>query len=676
MPTAINGIVIWILDSTVAITVVLLVGHALLRVARQPAARQRVAEWTLAGCVLAAIIGWLPGVPRFALGLLDASSVKVASVAGGRQDFDLGIVRSGVHHCAAAAMRGSTASAKPAESTTASGAAAGWKMPVSWCIVVAGLYLAGAAVMGLRLILGHLVLARLIRASRAPDERVTGLWKQLARDLRKPTRVLVSDRLPRPAAAGLFRTVILVPRRLCDPGQREELRAVLLHELGHIERRDTATWAVVSVLQILFFHHPLFWMLRHDLQLMQEYVADAYAARRIGSVELYVQQLLSVLRGDARPTLRLLPMLGAVRGRSDFYCRMERLLRDGDDVPAHCTRIFTLGTGLVLAALATGAAAFTLRSHPGPAHRGEVTSVVASERVEQRGVAYLLAHQDGTGGWLPQTGPGVTALTLKAMLQGGNSPEDPAVRRAVAFIESFRHGDGGFYRDVTPAYNTAIVISTLALLPGREYQEQIAGARRFLQAAQTTMSPASAFYATKGSQSLYDNSSTIEALRDSGLGTGDPAVQASLRRVVSGGVTFDRNERDDDAVLANYGAITYAGLKSMLYAGLKRDDPRVRSLVACVQAHYTLDVNPGERSARGQFYYYHTFAQALRAYGEPIITDRHGIAHDWRGELQSRLAALQEPDGSWINHRQAAWLEGDPILVTTYSVLALQETRK
>jgi squalene-hopene/tetraprenyl-beta-curcumene cyclase len=358
---------------------------------------------------------------------------------------------------------------------------------------------------------------------------------------------------------------------------------------------------------------------------------------------------------------------------------MERLLRQGADVPAHCTSTFTLWTGVVLALLATGAAAFTLRS---PAENSAINSLsrndgrVAIEQAEQRGLAYLQAHQDPSGGWLPQTGPGVTALALKALLQGGVKNSTPAARRAVAFIETFHHADGGFYRDVTPAYNTAIVMSTLALLPGEEYQRQLTAARGFLQATDRAASGPTTFYGAPSDQSLYDNSATIEALRDSGVGSGDSSMQASLHQVVSGGGVFDRNERDDDAILSNYGAITYAGLKSMLYAGLKKDDPRVRSLVKCIEANYTLDINPGEQSARGQFYYYHTFAQALRAYGEPTITDRRGTTHDWRGELRDRLSALQEPDGSWVNHKQAAWLEGDPILVTTYSVLALQETRK
>jgi squalene-hopene/tetraprenyl-beta-curcumene cyclase len=67
-------------------------------------------------------------------------------------------------------------------------------------------------------------------------------------------------------------------------------------------------------------------------------------------------------------------------------------------------------------------------------------------------------------------------------------------------------------------------------------------------------------------------------------------------------------------------------------------------------------------------------ARALHAYGEPIITDAQGHKHDWRVELTQKLATLQHPDGSFSGDQR--WMEGDPVLVTSYCVLALQEIRQ
>ena len=131
---------------------------------------------------------------------------------------------------------------------------------------------------------------------------------------------------------------------------------------------------------------------------------------------------------------------------------------------------------------------------------------------------------------------------------------------------------------------------------------------------------------------------------------------------------------DGKPQLRSYGSMTYAGFKSMLYAGLDRDDPRVKAAVAWIKRHYTLEENPnmpGRQSLEGVYYYYHVFARALEAWDRPIIVDDHGQAHQWRKELCARLLSLQRPDGSWINAADR-WYEGNPYLVTAYSVLAIQ----
>jgi squalene-hopene/tetraprenyl-beta-curcumene cyclase len=119
--------------------------------------------------------------------------------------------------------------------------------------------------------------------------------------------------------------------------------------------------------------------------------------------------------------------------------------------------------------------------------------------------------------------------------------------------------------------------------------------------------------------------------------------------------------------------MTYAGLKSMIFAGVSTDDPRVKAAVAWANQHYTVSENPG-MGAAGLYYYYHTFAKALSALGSPTVTDAEGKTHDWRAELIAALASKQQPDGSWINENNR-WLEGDPNLVTGYVLLTLNYCR-
>jgi squalene-hopene/tetraprenyl-beta-curcumene cyclase len=123
--------------------------------------------------------------------------------------------------------------------------------------------------------------------------------------------------------------------------------------------------------------------------------------------------------------------------------------------------------------------------------------------------------------------------------------------------------------------------------------------------------------------------------------------------------------------------MTYAMLKSYMYAGLKKDDPRVKAAWDWITKNWTLDENPGMRLAgpanaeNGLFYYYHTLARALNAYDEPVVPDAKGGKHDWRVELIEKLAALQKPEGGWAGEKK--WMEEKPILATAFAVLALQE---
>jgi squalene-hopene/tetraprenyl-beta-curcumene cyclase len=132
---------------------------------------------------------------------------------------------------------------------------------------------------------------------------------------------------------------------------------------------------------------------------------------------------------------------------------------------------------------------------------------------------------------------------------------------------------------------------------------------------------------------------------------------------------WPEGESEEVRGLRSYGSMTYAGLKSLIYAGLGPDDPRVKAATAWLRKNYSIDENPG-LGKQGLFYYYHTMAKTLHVLGEDQFADAKGVKHDWRRELTEKLASLQHEDGSWTNDA-VRWLEEDPNLVTGYALLAL-----
>jgi squalene-hopene/tetraprenyl-beta-curcumene cyclase len=196
----------------------------------------------------------------------------------------------------------------------------------------------------------------------------------------------------------------------------------------------------------------------------------------------------------------------------------------------------------------------------------------------------------------------------------------------------------------------------------------------------------------------------LDALHDAGVDCSDPAFQNAMKFVsrlqnhsetndqawagndggfvyalANNGESFagEYQGADGKRMLRSYGSMTYAGLKSMIYAGLTKDDPRVRAAWDWISKNWTLDENPGMRlnspdvAKHGLYYYYHTLGRALNAYDQPIITDPQGNKHDWRVELIDKLVSLQQEDGSWVGEQR--WMENNPVLTTSYSIHALQE---
>jgi len=331
-----------------------------------------------------------------------------------------------------------------------------------------------------------------------------------------------------------------------------------------------------------------------------------------------------------------------------------------------------------------------------------------------RGARYLLAAQEADGGWASQTGPGVSCLVLKALIQEPSvGPRNEAVRRGVEFVLRSQRDDGGIYaaEGVHKNYETSVALSMFAALPDGEHREKKAAAQEFLKKLQWDESESKSIddpwyggagYGRGERPDLSNTQMMLEALHDSGLPQDDPAYKKALvfiqrcqmlgetndqpfaRGATDGGFIYSpANEGESKAettevggrdMLRSYGTMTYAGFKSMLYAGLTRDDPRVLAALDWIRSHWTLDHNPNmpdARSQEGLFYYYHVFGRALAAWNEDVLKDKSGQAHHWRHELVDQLARLQRPDGSWVNEADR-WMEGLPALTTAYSLLALQ----
>jgi squalene-hopene/tetraprenyl-beta-curcumene cyclase len=325
----------------------------------------------------------------------------------------------------------------------------------------------------------------------------------------------------------------------------------------------------------------------------------------------------------------------------------------------------------------------------------------------ERAHAYLQKHQESNGSFSPKiAGPGVSAVIAAALLRNGYGPDDPVVAGALAFLEKSVKKDGGIYDRGLANYTTSVAVMALAEAnKDGKYDAVLKNAAKFLKGLQYADESGDDPKAggvdygdRKGRPDMSNTSYFLDALLAAGVPKNDPAVQRALKFVSrcqnlpgetndqpfakkasdddKGGLTYVPLVEDESKYktaaggLRSLGAMTYSGLKSFLYAGVDRKDPRVQGAVNWIRKHYTLDENPGLKQA-GLYYYYHTFAKALAALGEDAFADSEGTKHDWRAELFDALKKRQRPDGSFINPQDRAFGEADPNLATGFALLAL-----
>ncbi|HVR76345.1 MAG TPA: prenyltransferase/squalene oxidase repeat-containing protein [Planctomycetota bacterium] len=363
---------------------------------------------------------------------------------------------------------------------------------------------------------------------------------------------------------------------------------------------------------------------------------------------------------------------------------------------------------------------------------GSSVSAADLKEAMDRGTRWLTGKQNPDGGYGPYgefrvkntSDVGITAFVLYAIAKnprGYKAADGPFVSRAVDFLLSRQQPDGGFYDTKDPTlqnYKTSVVVLALNTLDRAKYAGPIGKAQAFIKGQQFDSAQGYredehlAFGGVGyGSGLRPDNSNShlgAEAQKESGLSGSDefwkPLVVFVTRTLNSetvdpllkelnigttgdGGARYAPGEtRGPEETLDNgvrvfssYGSMTYAALKTLLYAGVDRNDPRVKGAFAWISRNFTVRENPGmatpanpKAGLHGLYYYYHTMAKTLAVYGEAVIKDSKGVEHDWAKELSEHLLSIQHPDGFWQNTSDR-WYENIPELDTAYALVALSE---
>ena len=332
----------------------------------------------------------------------------------------------------------------------------------------------------------------------------------------------------------------------------------------------------------------------------------------------------------------------------------------------------------------------------------------AVEASIDKALEWLAEQRDENGAWRSEYGPGITGLVATAFLNhpgGKYNANSPEVKSALDWMIKLQREDGSIYDPNSqlplPNYNTSTALMAISAADGPKYAEAAKKAQQYLIRSQTDegegAAPEDSNYGGIGYGSdpdvrdLSNLNIALQALKASGTPEDaevfDNAIMF-LSRLQNNSETNDQEWAGDDGGFVyspgvskagedelgrprSYATMTYAGLLSFIYADVDREDARVQAAYEWIREHWSLDENyPIEK--QGLYYGYHTMSKALAAYGEKLLETADGETINWYAELSGHLMEMQTEEGSWPPNEADRWFEGDPILVTAYSLLALE----
>jgi hypothetical protein len=345
---------------------------------------------------------------------------------------------------------------------------------------------------------------------------------------------------------------------------------------------------------------------------------------------------------------------------------------------------------VLVASAARASAQRDVRYHLGETERE--TIVMALERA----ATWLTAQQDADGSFRPRvrreacpvaiTGVATWALAVTDPLSAREENE----RKAVAWLRGWVQADGGIYDPSggLAVFTSGFVAGGLELLARRWSDPTLLEQWRLVDT----------FAAKPGAtESLVDvegrtgTTSVASIERATALLGRTPESDEGMNRALQflSVCNTAQTERPPVRTRGPRSSTNPADIETMQYDDMlvlshrptRHDWPITLRALRAIQALYVLDRNPdltqryGEAGfqpgTQGLYYYYLLLARVLSTLGVPTLDLLNGEQHDWVRELTATLLARQHEDGSWVNS-DPTWWEDEPVLVTSYCMLALE----
>ena len=165
-----------------------------------------------------------------------------------------------------------------------------------WSTALTLVYGMGVLFFLLRVLAEHVWVRQLVHLSTPVTEQA---WRGLLAEcgggigVRRPVRLLRSQEQSIPIAVGNWQCAIVLPAT-AETWSDDRRRAVLLHELAHVGRRDCLTQLLTAIACALYWPHPGVWWIAHRLRLDAEHACDDRVLSAGTSAQDYAEHLIEL----------------------------------------------------------------------------------------------------------------------------------------------------------------------------------------------------------------------------------------------------------------------------------------------------------------------------------------------------------------------------------------------
>lgn len=208
---------------------------------------------------------------------------------------------------------------------------AGFLTQMRYVDVLLFVWFAGFIFFSIKYPAGFYSLKRILKRSNAYDP---AKLKRIIRSLPETgilrrTRFRISGEISSPISFGIIKPVVIVPSFTYYDLNDSGIEQIILHELAHLKRNDSAVVIILRIMEAVFFFNPLIWYLSGKLQFLQEECCDdivfQYSSDRPG----YAENLLAILSRTAGIKYSA---VNGISGGGKNLERIKKILNPGEQM--------------------------------------------------------------------------------------------------------------------------------------------------------------------------------------------------------------------------------------------------------------------------------------------------------------------------------------------------------